>query len=96
MELRSTICEVCLQTENQKTREFSSSLSLFVFHRSVMSDSRAHQALLSMGFPKPQYWSTLPFPTLADLPGPGTEWAFPVSPHWQVVSLPLVPPGMPD
>ena len=57
-----------------------------------MSDSIACQALLSMGFPKPQYWSTLAFPTLVDLPGQGIELAFLASPH----SLPLVPPGMPE
>ena len=33
----------------------------------------AHQALLSMGFPKLDYWSGLPFPSLEDLPNPGIE-----------------------
>ena len=86
---------VC-KLENQKTGWFSSTLSLFVFSRSVVSDSIARQALLSMGFPKPQYWSTLPFLTLVDLPGQGIELAYLASPHWQVGSLPLVPPGMPE
>ena len=28
----------------------------------------AHQALLSMGFPRKEYWSGLPFPSLRELP----------------------------
>ena len=37
----------------------------------------AYQAPLSMGFPRQEYWSGLPFPSPGDLPYPGTE---PVSP----------------
>ena len=33
----------------------------------------AHQAPLSMRFPRQQYWSGLPFPTLGDLPDIGIE-----------------------
>ena len=35
------------------------------------------QALLSMGFPRQEYWSGLPFPSPGDLvdPNPGTERA---------------------
>ena len=33
----------------------------------------AHQAPLSMGFSREEYWSGLPFPSLGDLPGPGME-----------------------
>ena len=33
----------------------------------------AHQAPLSKGFPKQEYWSGLPFPTPGDLTTPGTE-----------------------
>ena len=32
-----------------------------------------HQAPVSMGFSKQEYWSGLPFPLLADLPHPGIE-----------------------
>ena len=32
----------------------------------------AHQAPLSMGFPRQQYWSELPFPPPGDLPDRGT------------------------
>ena len=36
-----------------------------------------HQAPLSMGFPRQEYWSGLPCPSPGDLPDPGME---PVSP----------------
>ena len=34
----------------------------------------AHQAPLSLGFSKQEYWSGLPFPPPGDLPGPGIEF----------------------
>ena len=37
--------------------------------------SVAHQAPLSMGFFRQEYWSELPFPSLQDLPDPGIEHA---------------------
>ena len=40
----------------------------------------AHQAPLSMGFSKQEYWSGLPFPPPWDLPDPGIEPTSPVSP----------------
>ena len=46
----------------------------------------ACQTPLSSGFPRQEYWRGLPFPSPGDLPGPGME---PVSPAWQVDSLPL-------
>ena len=46
----------------------------------------AHQAPLSMGFSRQEYWSGLPFPTLGDLPNPGFE---PKSLALQADSLPL-------
>ena len=33
----------------------------------------AHQAPLSMGFPRQEYWSGLPCPTAGDLSEPGVE-----------------------
>ena len=33
----------------------------------------AHQAPVSVGFPRQEYWSGLPFPLLGDLPKPGSE-----------------------
>ena len=40
----------------------------------------AHQAPLSMGFPRQDYWSGFPFSSPEDLPDPGIEPEFPVSP----------------
>ena len=40
----------------------------------------AHQAPLSMGFSKQEYWSGLPFPSPGDLPNPGIEFKFFASP----------------
>ena len=40
----------------------------------------AHQAPLSMGFSRQEYWSGLPCPPSGDLPGLGTETATLVSP----------------
>ena len=40
----------------------------------------AHQAPLSMGFSRQEYWSALPFPTPGDLPHPGIKLASPSSP----------------
>ena len=37
----------------------------------------AHQTPLSMGFPRHEYWSGLPFPSLGVLPDPGIKSAFP-------------------
>ena len=37
----------------------------------------AGQASLSMGFPRQEYWSRMPFPSPGDLPGPGTELMYP-------------------
>ena len=51
---------------------------LVPFSRQVVSDSAipwtvARQAPLSMGFPRQEYWSGLPFPPPGDLPDPGIE-----------------------
>ena len=53
----------------------------------------AHQASLSVGFTRQEYWSGLPFPTPGDLPDPGIE---PRSPALQAEdALPSEPPGKP-
>ena len=52
----------------------------------------ACQASLFMGFPRPEYWSGLPFPSPGDLPNPGMERG---SPMLQVDSLPVEPPARP-
>ena len=52
----------------------------------------AHQALLSMGYSRQEYWSGLPFPSPRDLPNPGIE---PRSPALQADALSSEPPGKP-
>ena len=52
-------------------------------------------APLSIGFPRQEYWIELPFPPPEDLPDTGFEPASPVSPAWQVDSLPLSHLGSP-
>ena len=52
----------------------------------------AHQSPLSMGFPKQEYWSGLPFPSPRDLPDPGIE---PRSPALQEEALTSEPPEKP-
>ena len=52
----------------------------------------AHQGTLSMGFPRQEYWSRLPFPSPGDLPNPGIESRFPTL---QADFLPTEPPGKP-
>ena len=54
-----------------------------VLSHQVISDSlrtlwtTVCQAPLSMGFPRQEYWSGLPFPSPGDLPNPGIEPTFP-------------------
>ena len=55
----------------------------------------AHQASLSMGFPRQEYWSGLPFPSLGDLPNPGIEPTSPMSPVLQADFLLLSHQGCP-
>ena len=49
----------------------------------------AHQAPLSMGFSRQEYWSGLPFSSPEDLPDPGIE---PKSPALQADALTSEPP----
>ena len=53
----------------------------------------AHQAPMSMGFSRQEYWSGLPFLSPEDLPNPGIE---PRSPSLQADSLTSEPPGKPQ
>ena len=52
----------------------------------------AHQAPLSLGFSRQEYWSGLPFPSPGELPDPGIE---PRSPALQADALTSEPPGKP-
>ena len=58
----------------------------------------SHQAPLSMGFPRQEYWSGLPFPPPGDLPGPGTETESlesPVAGGFFTIEPPGKPSGIP-
>ena len=58
----------------------------------VTSWTDVHQAPLSMGFSRQEYWSGLPFPSPGDLPDPKIELMSPIlvgrlftaEPHWEV------------
>jgi len=52
----------------------------------------AHQAPLSVGFSRQEYWSGLPFPSPGDLPDPGIK---PGSPALKAYCLLTEPPGKP-
>ena len=56
----------------------------------------AHQAPLSMGFSRQEYWSGLPFSYSRDLPDPGIEPLSPTAPTLQADSLPLSHQGNPE
>ena len=54
-----------------------------------------HQAPLSMGFSRQDYWSGLPCPPPGNLPDPVIKLASLCLLHWQMRSLPLAPAGKP-
>ena len=58
----------------------------------VISWTVAHQATLSMGFPRQEYWSGLLFPSLGDLPDSGIE---PTAPALAGRHFTTEPPGKP-
>ena len=73
-------------------------LTTCMLSHSVMSDSAtpwtvAHQALLSMGFSKQEYWSELPPPE--NLPDPGMETTSPMSPALAGIFFTTEPPRKP-
>ena len=75
--IQATCVSVCVRTLRR--------LRLFVPLWTV-----ARQAPPSMGFPRQEYWSGLPFPSLRDLPNPGIK---PRSPTLQADSLASEPRG---
>ena len=71
-----------------------SCLSYILF--SVTPWTVAGPAPLSMGFSRQEYWSGLPRPPPGDLPKPGINLCLLHLLHWQVSSLPLIPPVKPS
>ena len=57
---------------------------------------QVHQASLSLGVSRQEYWSGLPFPPPRDLPSLRMEPGSPVSPELQVDSLLSEPPRNPS
>ena len=51
--------------------------------------------ILSMEFPRQEYWSGLPFPPRRNLPNPGIKPTSPEAPPQQIDSLPFETPGKP-
>ena len=77
----------CLQIFGSHMLSYSAVVCRFVTPRTV-----AHQAPLSMGLLRQEYWSGFPFPPQEDLLDPGIE---PASPELKVDSLPLWHLGCP-
>ena len=69
-------------------KTFSVIIQLFAIPWTV-----THQAPLSIGFPKQEYWSGLPFPSPRDLSNPGIKSR---SPALQANSSPSELPGKPQ
>ena len=70
------------------------SLSHFRFFATLWTT--AHQALLSMGFSRQEYWSGLPSPPAGDLSDPEIKSKFPTSLALQADSLPTSHWGSPS
>ena len=65
-----------------------SSVRLFVTPCTVR-----HQAPLSMGFSRPEYWSWLPLPPAGNFPDPEIKPEFPAAPALACGFLTTEPPG---
>ena len=68
--------------------------SLSCVHLFVTPWTAAHQAPLSMGFSRQEYWSRLPFLPPADLPNPGIEPESSASPALASGFFTTEPPGL--
>ena len=84
---------VCRQQHPSPLCDFDVVHSLSHVGLSVTPWAVAHQAPLSMGFPRQEYWGELSSPSPGDLPNPGMEIASSLSPASQAHSLPAKPWG---
>ena len=80
----TTKCQSCIESVSVK------SLSRVRLFETPWTSAR--QAPRSMGFPRQEYWTGVPFPSPEDLPNPRIE---PGSPALQAHSLPSELPGKP-
>ena len=83
---------VFLESFFNSTWKWRESVSHSVVSESVTPGTVAHQAPLSVEFPRQEYWRGLPFPSPGDLPDPGIK---PGSPALPMDSLSSEPPGKP-
>jgi len=107
-----SLCGSCLGGwESNHNNNSCHLLSTYYVRACVLSHVRffatpwtvAHQAPLSMGFPRQEYWSGSPFPPPGDLPDPVIKPVSPASPalanslppsHWGIptyLQFPLLP-----
>ena len=79
IQLHSVTWRQKLSPSNLMPKVYSLQCSCLVVLSNSLATPRtvARQPLLSMGFPRQEYWSGLPFPSPGDLPAPGIEWACP-------------------
>ena len=80
-----------LGQEDPLEREMATHSSILAWE---MPCTKEPGGLQSMGFPRQEYWSGLPFPSLGDLPNPGIKPASLVSPALQADSLLAEPWGI--
>ena len=67
------LCNLILMIRKQTTQKGVKVKLLSRLRLPVTPWTVACQAPLSMGFPRQEYWSGLPFPSQRDLPHPGIE-----------------------
>ena len=87
------MCKQGLVEDEERDFDPGVAVVQFLSHVLLFAWTVAHQAPLSMGFPRQYYWSGLPFPSPGDLPIQG------IKPHllyWQGGFLPLSHLGSPD
>ena len=83
---------MCTNIRNYRNKEEKKEKSLSRVWLFATPLTVAHQAPLSMGFSRQEYWSGVPCPPPGNLPHPGIE---PGSPTLRVDALPSEPPGKP-
>ena len=74
----------------------SESVTLSVVSDSATPRTVVREAPLSMEFSRKEYWSGLPFPSPGNLPDPGMELVFAVSPELAGIFITIEPHGKPS
>ena len=74
MKVLLAISSVCNDGQKEKAKTVNPSWCCLVESDSFVTLwTVAHQSPLSLGFPRQEYWSGLPFPSPGDLPDPGIK-----------------------